>query len=122
MKKKEENCFFFLKEKISPFENNCQKGFVVQTDYVFEIKFCIKISKKPPSCFLVSYNFLYISFYIVSKYHFSLLFRTCSFNIIVKNIFGKNFPFLITDSLKPIYPHNNSQNLLSMMNFFVGTC
>ena len=56
-------CFFqnrkidsFSKEKIFPFGNNCWKGFVVRTDYVFQIKFCIKICKKPPSCFFISYN------------------------------------------------------------------
>ena len=44
-----------------------------------------------------------------------------SFNIIVKKIFVSNFPFLITDSLKPFYPlkHNNSQNVLSMMIFLL---
>ena len=46
----------FPKEKIFPFGNNCCKGFVVQTDYVFQIKICIKICKKPPSWFFISYN------------------------------------------------------------------
>ena len=46
----------FSKEKIFPFRNNCWKGFVVRTDYVFQIKFCIKICKKPPSWFFISYN------------------------------------------------------------------
>ena len=35
---------------------------------------------------------------------FAQLFRTSSFKIIIKNIFVKNFHFLIADSLKPIYP------------------
>ena len=34
---------------------------------------------------------------------FSQLFRTFSFNIIVKKIFVTSFSFLIRDSLKPIY-------------------
>ena len=46
----------FPKEKIFPFGNNCPKGFVVWSDYVFQIKFCIKICKKPPSWFFISYN------------------------------------------------------------------
>ena len=46
----------FSKEKIFPFRNNCWKGFVVRTDYVLHIKFCIKICKKPPSWFFISYN------------------------------------------------------------------
>ena len=45
-----------LKEKIFPFGNNCRKGIVVQIDYVFQIKFCIKIWKKPPSWLFISYN------------------------------------------------------------------
>ena len=43
----------FLKEKIFPFGNNCQKGFVIRTDYVFQIKFCVKVCKKPPSWFFI---------------------------------------------------------------------
>ena len=45
-----------LKEKIFPFANNCWKGFVVQNDYVFQIKFSIKICKKPLNRFFISYN------------------------------------------------------------------
>ena len=41
----------FPKEKIFPYGNNCLKGFVVQTDHVFQIKLCKKICKKPPSWF-----------------------------------------------------------------------
>ena len=49
------------------------------------------------------------------KNHFSQMFRT-SFNIIWKNIFFINFPFLM-DSLKPTHPLN-SQNLLSVTKGF----
>ena len=50
---------------------------------------CIKICEKPPRCFFISYN----CFYIVRRYHFSQLFRTSSFNIILKKFFVTNFPF-----------------------------
>ena len=86
------------------FGSNCRNGFVLQSDYVFQTKFCIKICKKPPSWFFISHKLFYISFYIIGRYHFSQLFRTSSFNIIVNKIFVTNFPFSIMDSLKPIYP------------------
>ena len=55
------------------------------TKYVFQIKFCIEICKKPPAKLVLYFLLLfYISFYIISadRYHFSQLFRTSSFNII----------------------------------------
>ena len=90
----------FPKEKIFTFGKNCWKWFVVQTDYVFQIKFCIKICKKPPSRFFTSYN-CFILIFASSGDIISLNF---SFNIIAKKIIATNFPFLIKDSLKPIYP------------------
>ena len=112
----------YRKGRSFPFGSNCQNRFLVRTDYAFQIKFCIKICNKPPSSgSLFRYNCFTLVFTSSADNHFSQLFRTSSFNIIIKKIFVTNFPFLITDSLKPIHPlqHNNSQNLLSMMKFFL---
>ena len=81
---------------------------VFQVLKVLLIKIC-KMSHQ-----IIYFLLFYTSFYI-NRHHFSQIFRT-SLNIICKNIFVRNFPFL-TDSLKPPHPVNG-QNPLSMTKVF----
>ena len=53
------------------------KNISASLHYIFQIKLCIKICKKPPSWFFISFTL----------YQHSQLFRTSSFSIIWKKIF-----------------------------------
>ena len=98
----------FPKEKIFPFGNNCWKGFAVWTDYVFQIKFYIKICKKPASWFFISYNCFILVFTSSADIIFLIFLELLHLTLLQKRFLSQIFFFKKQIHWNPSTPFNTT--------------